>query len=346
MYICEKIIYYYILNASLTMSIPLVPICVCGCNGSRSTSSCIYSDQGRDTTEQACSAGGQVTNIDQLTQIWSTFPCQNIYEDILFTSPVGIREYNPCNLARVQADIDHLLTQYRSYGYDFTSDKSSPKYNPFQETLIGLCSSPLVPGGCDLFLTNFCSQMTREQIESDPAMANMCGCYASPQYNTTTLEPACDPICHIVNTAQKALPCSGEITTCSNTVCAISDVNINLVNSSVVPAFQQICSGCTNPAIPCTCIISGVNVVNTLNDAGVGAQYTQYCGPNSQCFRDDGTGKLTPVTCPTQSDFNPGGGGSNPLSVFWAAVIVIGGFALLIFIFTFARYWRPSVRLR
>lgn len=327
------------------MSIPITPTCVCGCNGSRLTNQCQYTNQGRDTTEQDCSAGGQVTGIDDLVQIWSTFPCKEIYSDILFTSSQGVREYNPCNLARVQANIDHLLTQYTTaYGFDFTSNTSSPKYDSFQSTLIDLCNSPIVPGGCNLFLTNYCGQRTRQEIESDSALADMCGCYAPPQYPTQTLAPECDPICHLVNTSQQAQPCSGEITSCSNTVCVLSDININLVDSSVVPAFQQICPSCSNPAMPCTCIISGVNIVGTLDDAGVGAQYLQYCGKNSQCYKSDPNGTLTQIACPTNNDFNPTN--HNPMNIFWIMIIILAIFLFFIFIIIIARYWRPHVTIR
>lgn len=309
----------------------LVPICECGCNGKRTNQGCIYSNTGRDTTEQDCSAGGQVTNINDLTQIWSTFPCTDIYGDILYTSSTGIREYNPCNLARVQADIDHLMTEYTTtYGFDFTSKTDSAKYNPFQENLIQLCSSPTVPGGCDLFLTNYCSQFTREEIGSDSVRANMCGCYAPPLYPTQTLAPQCDPICHLVNTSQRAQPCNGTITSCSNTVCVLDDVNINLVNSNVETAFQQICPDCDNSTMPCTCIISGVNIVNTLDTAGVGVSYLQYCGKNSQCYRENAAGVLTQVQCPTSNDFD--GGDIPKIPLFWMIVIALGIFFLFILI--------------
>jgi hypothetical protein len=284
-----------------SLSLPLVPICPCGCNGNPSNSGCQFSPAGRTPEEIGCSS---FSDINEITTFWNTHNCPQVYSDILFTGPTGVLEYNPCNLARIQADTYELLTEYTGpLGYTFTQDTSSISWNQFQEQLISLCSNDTLPGACDLFLTNYCGQRTRAEISADPKLANMCGCYAPPAFPTNKLVPECDPICHLVDTSQKAQPCDGKITRCSNTVCVISDVNINLVNNQVNTAFSQICPACDNSLFPCTCIIEGVDVVNTLNDAGVGAEYLQFCGKNAQCFRGDASGALVQVACPPASAF-------------------------------------------
>ena len=292
------------------MSIPL-----CGCYGNQAQ--CTELSTLITPDEEKCSSIN-IPNISELTAIWDTIPCVTVYSDILNTAPDGTRGYNPSNLARIQTDINTLMTNYQTeYDLQFTSDTSSPKYNSFQEQLFGLCSSRLVPGGCDLFLTNYCSQYTREQIEKDKALATLCGCYAPPQFSTTTIPPRCDPICHLEGTAQLSDPCTGIVKSCSNTVCVINDVNISLVDTNTSIAFTQICPACSNTD-PCTCIISGINIVDTLNKSGAGVTYKQYCGTNAQCFQENpATGVLTNVGCPTGTDF--GGGGT---SILWLAIFI------------------------
>jgi hypothetical protein len=325
----------FLFFATNTMSFPIVPICPCGCKGSRSTSECQFKDAGRTSTELLCS-GSAIFDVQTLQEVWNKHNCRQEYTDILFRDFFGRLQYDPCNLARIQADTDNLLTAYVGFGLDFTSDTSSPKYNIFQQTLIDLCSSNQLPGGCDLFLTNYCGQRTRAEIGADAALAKMCGCYAPPSFPTSTVVPECDPICHLVETAQIAQPCDGKINTCSNTVCVIDDVNINLINTQTATAFQQICPACDNSQFPCTCIISGTDVVDTLNKAGVGAQYLQFCGKNAQCFRDDKNGKLTQVQCPVASDFT-GDTYKLPLPIIILIVVGIAIFLIILVVWAARR---------
>lgn len=280
--------------------------CSCGCNGDRSKPGCTFTGVGIGSNEYLCSAGN-ATTITELTKYWQVINCPAIYESVLYTGPTGQLAYNKCYLAQIQADIDHLATTYLKMGYDFTATTTSPKYNPFQENILKLCSNPLVPGACDLFLQNYCANKTREQIGNDDALTGLCGCYAPPLYPTRTIPVRCDPLCHLVQTTQRSDPCTGTISRCSNTVCVIDDVNIKIVggNGGSVPVFQQICPGCdASGSDPCTCIIGGSNLVNTLNNSGVGPEYTVFCGQNAQCFQESPQGMLTAVPCPTANDFN------------------------------------------
>jgi hypothetical protein len=111
-------------------------------------------------------------------------------------------------------------------------------------------------------------------------------------------------LCHLIGVTQLPDPhIAGEYEVCSSTVCVIDDVNINLVdttgNRTVV---SQICPNCT-PTNPCTCIISGVNLNDTMEASGIGPIYQQICGPaNAQCF-NTATGTAQAQPCPPASQF-------------------------------------------
>lgn len=302
--------------------------CEFGCCGVATTTGCSFSDQNRSCLEFACSAGGgnpagmapacfegaAVPTLEQLKQVWAGNNCPVEYSNILFTDTVtGDRQYNPEALAQVQADLNNLLTTYTvTYGKDFTSRTSSAAYDPFQEQLIGLCNNTdaQVPGACDLFLQNYCNSKTLSEIENDGALAAMCGCYVDSSQGVAAIDAAggraCEPLCHLIGTVPQASPATGALDTCSNTVCVISDVNINLVggsSSGTGTTFQQLCPSCT-AANPCSCIISGVNITQTasqLNPAGAnGVTYQQACGNNALCYNTTATGAV-PTQCPEPS---------------------------------------------
>jgi len=210
-----------------------------------------------------------------------------------------------------------LIKRYLSFGYTFT-DVGSPTYNPFQEKILSLCRNTSIPGGCDLFLRNYCDKLVPSNVvgQTDSADISFCGCYLpSPyknvQYSTRDneqdrLSTQCTPLCHLITTVQRSKPCTGEIIQCENTVCVIDNVNVELAKGTTA-AFQQICPGCDQAgADPCTCIIGGPDPRQTIIDSGVAETYTQYCGTNANCYQLDSTGTLRKQTCPDASSFQFG----------------------------------------
>lgn len=250
-----------------------------------------------------------------LLDYWCNNDCIATYSSLLNTAPDGSLGYNSSNLGRVQNDVSTLFSSYLQT-YDITSSVTDPRYNPFQEVLLGMCRDPRLPGACDQFLsTQFCIGLSREEMGSDTTLAAFCGCYAPADtlYLPYTEDKACDPLCHRAQTVQLADPGTGEIERCSNSICVIDDVTINIANSTVGGVnFTQICGGCgttgasgaTGPPATCECIISGVNLTETLSSIGVGNQFNQLCGPDSVCLQLGSDGSATPVPC-SSIDPNP-----------------------------------------
>lgn len=82
--------------------------------------------------------------------------------------------------------------------------------------------------------------------------------------------------------------------------------------------FSNVCPACPNDT--CTCIISGVDVNQTLSNVGIGTQFNNLCGPNSLCFSNNTWGPCSPV--PPE----PG------LGSWWPTIIIIGLILLAVFL--------------
>lgn len=314
--------------------------CEYGCCGSGTTTECCtfspYNCNRKVLSAESTCSGVNQSTIQQFTNTWEKNKCINVYSNILYDTQVdttdnGLLIYNPNNLARIQGDIASVFVTYTGqFEYDFTADVNSQKYNSFQDNIIDLCTSNLVPGGCDLALTLYCSKYTQDEIAQDIVKAKLCGCYVSPEY--PDVSPACQSLCHMASTAQKADPATGKLVTCDNTVCVIDNNNISLTDTDTTTAFTQICSGCDDdPANPCVCIIGGPNPSQTIVDAGISPTYTQYCGTNSICYNTS-TGVAVEVPCPSEGSF----GFTAPSYNFPLIFICIIAFVVIIAIVIFA----------
>jgi len=309
------------------------PDCPAGCCGLDSTAGCNFPSTDVTCVEYACSAGaprttddpntcfqGSTPTLEQLTSTWQSTDCATVYSEIL-NNRDGSQEYNPDNLARIQADTNHLLETYLSYGKDFTNSISNA--TPLQGQLIKMCSDTRLPGACDLFLQNYCRNKLPSEVANDPTLNSMCGCYVT--------DNACDPGCKLSTTVKRVPdPTTGKPNECNSTVCVINDVVINQVGgyNAKVPAFTQICPSCT-PENPCACQISGVSVTGTLDAAGIGATYSQYCNTDTTvCYNIGPNGTQNQVTCPAESQFDTNEGQSNFLVILFVVifflVLVIG----------------------
>lgn len=310
--------------------------CNAGCCGSSSYPCCTFDatqcNRNTNRLELGCS-GYEQPDIFALTSLWANNNCISNYSSILYNTN-GLLIYNPDNLARLQGDVANLFDVYTScenggYCLDFTSDANSQKYNPFQNNVLDLCSSELVPGICSLSLTDYCAKYTPDDLGQDSVKAALCGCMLPPEY--PNVSPACQSMCHMTNTSQLADPETGIIQVCDNTVCVLDNNNIGLTDTSTSTSFTQLCSGCGDPTNPCVCIIGGPDPSQTIVDAGISPTYNQYCGTNSICYNTS-TGVAVEVPCPPESSF----GFSSPSYNFPLIIISVVVFIVIILIIIFA----------
>src|SRR5579871_5727455 len=255
---------------------------------------------------------GRSLSGQNLYSYWCTHDCPGTFSTILNTKPDGSLGYNPARLPEVQADMTSLFNNYLNTNI-FTDAVGDPGYNTFQFTILNTCLDKRLPGVCDSFLKNYCTSITSDRITSSPIQSDFCGCYVvDPVLLENGVPNSCMPSCHRVETVQPAdqLPCN------SNT-CVINDVSITLTKASIgnsAITFSQVCPGCSQSS--CVCIISGVNVSQTMLDVGIGTQYSQLCGENSMCLQLTGNG-ATSVPC---SSVNPN---TQPIPTFSSKISIL-----------------------
>lgn len=248
-------------------------------------------------------SGDQLSGQDLFT-FWNTHPCIPAYSQAINTAANGTLLYNPSCQNSVRQEISALFTNYLSTN-TFTDDVTDPAYNTFQNTLVELCTLPTLPGVCTDALTSFCAAYTRDQVVNSNVLTNLCGCYVSPDPNTN-LPAVCDALCNRATTSQVANNETGIIDTCNENVCVISQVQINTINSQLgnnPVSFNNLCPECgVDSDNPCVCIISGINIGDTLGSVGITTNFNQFCGPNSQCVVEDEAGNvISKGPCPTNN---------------------------------------------
>lgn len=265
-----------------------------------------------------CSGGAGTGSA--LFNFWENNDCPLAYQKLLNTSSSGVLQYTESNAILLRNQVQNLFNTYAQTN-KITNDITDPLYNPFQEKLLNLCLDPTLPGACESYLTSFCGNYSQKDIIGNFTLTNFCGCFVpsdssvppvkgSPGcftgtgtcYSCTGSENsckpllACDQLCHRSFSVQKSNIQNGYLISCPQNVCAINDVIINSENSKIQGNinFNTICSGCQG--LGCICIVSGVNISETMSSIGIGEDFNQFCGANSLCYETSGTGTVN-VPC-------------------------------------------------
>lgn len=304
---------------------------------------------------------GAIGSGTELFNYWQTNNCPAAYSEAINTGTGGTLVYNPVQQQFIQGKVVDLFNTYFITN-SLTDDVTSTSFDPFQFTLLDLCTDPTLPGICGEFLNNYCDDFSRSQAINSPTLTNFCGCYVppDPKYLEFTLgspecligatgctagctggtgctgQPACDPLCHRALTSQKAFQPTGNFITCPETICAIDNVVINATSSRVPGGvnFNTVCAGCGGPSggDGCLCIVSGVNISATAGQIGLGTNFNEFCGPSSVCIVEDSAGNI----------ISEGGcTGINPINIgvsggfFRPTIGIIFIMALIVLIFLF-----------
>lgn len=169
--------------------------------------------------------------------------------------------------------------------------------NPFSGVIYNLCKN-VAPGSCDSFLYTACNNYTRDQLDNNKTLLNLCGCHMNPtQYNKYKdlevfgglFQSQCDPLCSDINVIQQGNDCQAQ--KCSQSVCII-DFSTNDVKKLVQDGLNlnQNCFGV--PGQGNTCIIS-LNIDQAKEVIEKNIKVSQKCG--SCKLIDSNNISMTPV---------------------------------------------------
>jgi len=273
-------------------------------------------------------------DIDSIITFWNTGDgkhkngnnCQNYYTTYLSTlsaidsanpnSANCIRHFNTDNYDSTNCYINNLFELYTAK-YTFTDNTNDPNWNAFQDTLSKLCGSDsglTVPqGGCNQFLSKYCTNFSRDEIVRSNILLHLCGCYAPDDGITSADCPtgadaeeckSCDTICQHTDVTQLYDRDTGDKFTCNATVCVIANTTIIAAQTSVGGGvnFQQVCPGCST-AQPCKCIISDVTITGNVDIKDINANLENGACSETQCYKTNTDGSTEFVTCPDK--YNP-----------------------------------------
>ena len=181
--------------------------------------------------------------------------------------PVVISDHPKIPIAK-QIVSDTML-RYQQDGFILGSLPGTTGYNPFQDFMQEylFCRFPFLAKDT---LKKTCGQYTTSQLETNPSIANLCGCYlrdveyqkyvnlyqvnieCTPQCNRTTVTPLTDD--------------NGNTIYCDQDICIIDDVSISLSGSDINDLnISQMCGNChtsdqpnspPNSGSSCTCTFS------------------------------------------------------------------------------------------
>lgn len=219
-------------------------------------------------------------------------------------------DFNAEGFFWAQELITTAMTKYNAQGFNLGVNPGDIGYNPWQEVMYDLCCP--YPGLCQQGLQVVCSNRTTDRISLNPRTAQWCGCHLpiqeyeeySAKYN---IPPQCSPVCNRPNSIP-ITGINGETIPCTQNVCIIDDVTVNIISSQVAGGitFEQVCGNC--PGGNCSCIISN-NTVDIVNSTigGVVIPISEGCGVlNCQQTNPAKIGPNTiPSPCGLSGAYNP-----------------------------------------
>jgi len=254
------------------------------------------------------------------------------------------------------------------WGIDLPKDSYAPMRKHLSN-LLSICRTDPYGQVCSASLERLCSRknpwnknrVTRDDVSTafsnigdlnSSNIVSACGCHLDQQEYREYVKDgivesntnACDPLCKLPGTIPKwSCPVQGQPcvkATCSQNICVIDNVTIDIINSNVGDiTFNVACGGCEGGN--CLCIFSDINILNQASNVG-NIDFNTSCGGN--CMTVDPTTGIPDkkVPCPggKPSPPSPGGGGNT----WWEWIskekwLIMIGSVILIVISLIIWYW-------
>jgi len=240
----------------------------------------------------------------------------------------------PGGFERAEYMLSAAVNKFISEGGSITASITTVKDAPFLSWLFGVCSAypslcssgPGSSGVGNKFLDNVCSTVTGDQIQTNPELLKWCGCYMPDSEYTvygnisdSVISRECTPYCNAAGVVPSFDPATGQIKTCTQSLCVIDDVTLTIAKSRVNGPinFNNICTACSpdsgngvnsnlvtnsnngnantdsesnssiNVSSSCQCIINNFNLTTIGATIDGGINISQACNGNAKCFRTE-----------------------------------------------------------
>ena len=230
------------------------------------------------------------------------------------------------NLVQGKNLINTVYDNLKRIGLSLGTTLGGTKSIPFENKMLNICRA--FPYLCSDILPRICTNVTLDQLQSNPKLQNWCGCWMQKQHYQKYAdiygisEISCTPPC---NNGMAIPQINGEIpAACTQSSCIFDDITINVIKSQGGSiSLSSICNSCNvgNASGNCTCIISDVNINAVNSQLGSGIDLRQDCRAGTKCYKfDPTTGQNVESTCEdgfvkdssTQSNNIPGEPISDP----------------------------------
>lgn len=202
-------------------------------------------------------------------------PCIDFFNSI---NPNNFLEYT-----NIRKYMNTFFEEFETRNCKITDDIESSFYNVIQPTLYYLCGN--YGGFCDYGLKNedeqlnytgYCVNIDKEKLtENDKNLSYFCGCHLRNDQYISEYDFSCDTLC-LTNQSIKRYTDSNIRLACTQPICIISNVTVNVYESNGTLNFSQLCgSSCLGDSCS-ICIMQDVSIndveslmdVNFLNACG------------------------------------------------------------------------------
>lgn len=216
---------------------------------------------------------------------------------------------------RLKSWMQDLFFQFYNNNCQITASQDSDLYHPIQPELYNvcyqydnLCSFALggnIEGSFSVCKNNLFlkDQYDKDDLSNNKNLAYFCGCYLKNENYIPTIPIECDSLCGASPSIKLYDAFNNEIK-CQNNICSISDITINIYESSVGNInFEQICGGICG-GISCNrCYLENITI-DVLQSKVGDINLTQKCGGSDattesafECYEIDNNGNYVVVPC-------------------------------------------------
>jgi len=284
--------------------------------------------------------------------------CQRCYgTDGYFSNPSKWQKNGECytllnqipttdiNYVYLKVFMQDIFKQYYDNNCRIVSNIDSLNYNPVQQELYNSCRTfdnvcQFGLGGNPWIINsfNYCQKPdvipSVSVLNTNPQLAYFCSCYLNPISYIPTIPIECDSLCGLTQSI-KLYDIDNNKIQCQNNVCSISDITLNITESTTGEInFQQVCGGVCGEVSCSKCFLNNINV-DILNSKTGDIRFTQNCGGTNdatafECWESK-NGKYVAVPCSEST----GGNAINNIDTKYLIYIILSSIVFLIIIIMF-----------